>query len=233
MTNQRKKPIIFLLLMVIGAGLLLYSPIAQWISRRQAAQLVAQHQQRMVEQADRQEENSMDPLQAAEAFNEMLAQRHALEMLQPAEMQQYMQLLNPFGDGVMGTLRIPGLDIALPIGHTAADHVLQTSIGHMPETSLPIGGESTHAVLAGHSGLANARLLTDLPRMAAGDTFTVEVMGNTLTYQVDQILTVLPDALEHLAIIPGEDHVTLLTCVPYGINSHRLLVRGIRVNNGE
>lgn len=129
----------------------------------------------------------------------------------------------------MGTLSIPKLNIVLPIGHTASDEVLQKCIGHMPETSLPIGGKSTHAVLAGHSGLANARLLTDLPDMVLGDTFTLSVLDQSLVYRVDQIRIVLPEALNELAIIPGEDHVTLLTCVPYGINSHRLLVRGERV----
>lgn len=208
---------------------MLYPSITQYLSRQRAVKMVEQYQVQSTLESNVSSATGDESLQEAQEFNRLLATRGKLEILSPEMTQQYLKLLNPMGDGMMGTLHIPSLDVALPIYHTVDDLVMQHAIGHMPETSLPIGGKSTHAVLAGHSGLANDRLLTDLPRMTLGQEFSVTVLGRTLKYQVDKIQTVLPEALDQLGIIPGEDYVTLLTCVPYGINSHRLLVRGRRI----
>lgn len=219
----------WVLVVSVGLTLMLYPSITQFLSRQRAATLVEQYQVQSTLESNVSSASGDESLQEAQAYNRLLSARGKLEILSPEMMQQYLKLLNPMGDGMMGTLQIPSLDVALPIYHTVDDLVMQHAIGHMPETSLPIGGESTHAVLAGHSGLANDRLLTDLPRMTLGQEFSVTLLGRTLKYQVDKIQTVLPDALDQLAMIPGEDYVTLLTCVPYGINSHRLLVRGRRI----
>lgn len=219
----------WVLVVSVGFILMLYPSITQFLSRQRAATLVEQYQVQSTLESNVSSASGDESLQEAQAYNRLLSAHGKLEILSPEMMQQYLKLLNPMGDGMMGTLQIPSLDVALPIYHTVDDLVMQHAIGHMPETSLPIGGESTHAVLAGHSGLANNRLLTDLPRMTLGQEVSVTVLGRTLKYQVDKIQTVLPDALDQLAMIPGEDYVTLLTCVPYGINSHRLLVRGRRI----
>ena len=130
---------------------------------------------------------------------------------------------------MMGYITIPRLNTTIPIYHGTAESVLQVGVGHVMTTSLPVGGENTHAALSGHRGLPTASLFTDLDQMQVGDMFYIKVLGQTLAYQVDQILTVLPEETEHLAIEPGRDLVTLITCTPYGVNSHRLLVRGTRV----
>ena len=134
---------------------------------------------------------------------------------------------------MMGYIIIPRLNTTIPIYHGTSESVLQVGVGHMETTSLPVGGESTHAALSGHRGLPTASLFTDLDQMQVGDQFYIKVLGHTLAYQVDQILTVLPDETQPLAIVPGEDYVTLITCTPYGVNSHRLLVRGTRIPYSE
>ena len=128
----------------------------------------------------------------------------------------------------MGYVEIPSIDVMLPIYHGVGADILAKGVGHLPETSLPVGGESTHAVLAGHSGMSNARLFTDLPKLEMGDVFYIHIYDRTLTYTVDQIKTVLPTDTADLTIVPGEDYVTLVTCVPVTVNSHRLLARGTR-----
>lgn len=141
----------------------------------------------------------------------------------------YEQLLNPSGDGLMGYVEIPAISVYLPIYHGTSDYVLQNGVGHLENTSLPVGGAGTHAVLSAHSGLSGKKLFTDLSLLVEGDTFYIHVMNRTLAYQVDQIKTVLPYETDDLRIASGEDYVTLITCTPYGINSHRLLVRGTAV----
>ncbi len=145
----------------------------------------------------------------------------------------YDTLLDPNGNGLMGSIEIPKLNLKLAIYHGLGTEALENGVGHVEGTSLPIGGEGTHAVLAGHRGLPSARLFTDLDQMQIGDTFLIHVLDQTLAYKVDQIKTVLPEETEDLAIVPGEDHVTLITCTPYGVNTHRLLVRGVRTEYTE
>ena len=141
----------------------------------------------------------------------------------------YDELLNLNGDGIMGYIRIPVIDIVLPIYHGVEGETLEAGVGHMPGSSLPVGGESTHTVLAAHSGLASQRMFSDLEQLQIGDMFYLSILGETLAYEVDQILVVEPEDTSSLGILYGEDHTTLITCTPFGVNSHRLLVRGRQV----
>ncbi len=164
---------------------------------------------------------------AAEAYNDKLY-RGGLSPLTP-EANGYYDLLDITGTGIMGHLRIPAIGICLPVYHGVSDKALSTGAGHMPQTSLPIGGENTHAALSSHTGMASDALFSDLERLDIGDRFYLDVLGQTLTYQVDDIRVVLPHEVDSLKIREGGDYVTLITCTPYGINTHRLLVRGVRV----
>ena len=152
-------------------------------------------------------------------------------ILTEAEQEEYESLLNLSGNGILGYIEIPSLKCSLPIYHGTDESVLQIAIGHIAGSSLPVGGKSTHCVLSGHRGLPSAKLFTDIDKLAVGDRFMIRVLDETLTYEVDQILIVEPQEMDALAIEPGKDLCTLVTCTPYGINTHRLLVRGHRVKN--
>ena len=147
------------------------------------------------------------------------------------DLAEYEALLNIAGSGVMGYIEIPELKVSLPVYHGVDEGVLQIAVGHIPGTSLPTGGKGTHRVLSGHRGLPSAKLFTNLDQLREGDIFMLRILDETLTYEVDQILIVEPHEVEALAIDPNEDYCTLVTCTPYGINTHRLLVRGHRVEN--
>lgn len=151
----------------------------------------------------------------------------------PSAYQDYVNTLDVGGNGVIGWVSIKNIGVELPIYHGTSEAVLNVGIGHLEGSSLPIGGEGTHSVLTGHSGLPSAKLFTDLDKMQIGDTFTVNVLDRTLTYQVDNINIVEPWQVDSLYAVDGKDYCTLMTCTPYGINSHRLLVRGTRIENGE
>ena len=145
----------------------------------------------------------------------------------------YMNTLNIAGDEMMGSVEIPKINIKIPIYHTTEEDVLNKGAGHLEGSSLPVGGANTHAVISAHRGLPSAKIFTDLDQMKNGDIFLIHVLGKTLAYKVDQIKTVLPEESSELDIIEGEDHVTLVTCTPYGVNTHRLLIRGIRTEYVE
>lgn len=168
-------------------------------------------------------------LEDARNYNQNLHDEAKLEELG----LQYNSLLNPTGNGVMGYLEIPKISVELVIYHSLDDIILQNGIGHMEGTALPVGGENTHCVLAGHSGLPSAKLLTNLDQLSIGDSFSIHIAGEELSYMVDDISVVLPHEVERLAVQNGRDLVTLVTCTPYGINSHRLLVRGSRMAEDE
>lgn len=168
---------------------------------------------------------------AAVAYNESLLTKSDRFFPSDADMAEYLSLLDPARVGVMGQVVIPKLGIDLPIYHTTNADVLSAGIGHIPGTSLPVGGASTHCVISGHRGLPDSELFTNIDQLVEGDTFQLRVLGRTLTYQVDQIRIILPNEITELAIEPGEDLCTLVTCTPYGVNTHRLLVRGHRVAN--
>ena len=176
-------------------------------------------------------EANREMLEAARAYNEALREieiRDAFDAARQETSQEYARLLNPAGDGVMGVIEIPKIGIRLPIFHGTGDEGLKQGAGHMEGTSLPVGGDSTHCGIAGHRGLPSAKLFSDLDQMERGDVIYLNVMGELLVYQVDQISVVLPHELDYMAIAEGEDYLTLVTCTPYGVNSHRLLVRGRR-----
>ena len=172
-------------------------------------------------------------LQDAEAYNERLAQTGQQWTMTDEQAQEYERQLDVDGTGIMGMITIPKINVKLPLYHGTDDAVLQTSIGHLAGTALPVGGPSTHCVLSGHRGLPSARLFTDLDQLVEGDTFTLTVLDETLTYEVDQIRVVEPTDLSDLQVEEGQDLCTLVTCTPYGINTQRLLVRGHRVANPD
>ena len=166
---------------------------------------------------------------AAESYNQNVLERDNLFTPSDEERAEYTTLLNVENSGIMGYVEIPVIKVSLPIYHGTSEDVLQTAAGHLDWTSLPVGGPSTHAVISGHRGLPSAELFTKLDRLAEGDRFMIYVLNETLTYEVDQIHIVLPEDMNDLQITRGEDYCTLVTCTPYGINTHRLLVRGHRV----
>lgn len=212
----------------IGALLLLYPTISDfWNSFHQSRAIVS-----YAEQVADLDENAYDRLwEDARIYNKTLGDRMNRFVMGEEQKKAYAALLNIADNGVMGYIEIPKVRCNLPIYHGTDEAVLQVAIGHVPGSSLPVGGESTHCVLSGHRGLPSAKLFTNLDELETGDVFMLRVLDETLTYEVDQIRTVLPNELGDLAIVEGEDYCTLVTCTPYGINSHRLLVRGHRVEN--
>ncbi len=172
-------------------------------------------------------------LEQARAYNETLVGKEDRYILDEAETAEYNSLLDVTGTGIMGYVVIPKINVRLPIYHGTDPSVLEIAIGHIAGSSLPVGGENTHCVLSGHRGLPSAKLFTDIDQLKEGDQFMLEVLGDTLTYEVDQIKVVLPDELEDIEIEEGQDLCTLVTCTPYGVNTHRLLVRGHRVDTVE
>ena len=216
--------------LVIGAGMLAYPTIADAVNSFTQSRAIAGYTQ-AVESMD--SDTSKAALDEARAYNAGLIGNANRFSPTEEEQNKYSSLLDVTGTGVMGYIEIPAIDVRMPIYHGTSDAVLQVGIGHMVGSSLPVGGESTHSVLSGHSGLVSARILTDLEKVEMGDTFTIHVLDEILTYRVDQIKTVLPEEVDDLEIVQGEDHVTIVTCTPYGVNSHRLLVRGERIPTPE
>ena len=167
----------------------------------------------------------------AEAFNTYLSQKSGRFNLSEQELETYNSILDVTGTGIMGYIDIPSIKISLPVYHGTDEAILQIAIGHIIGTSFPIGGEGSHCAVSGHRGLPSAKLFTDIDKLQAGDKFLLQVLDRTLTYEVDQIRIVLPQELQDLEIDPYSDYCTLITCTPYGVNTHRLLVRGHRVDN--
>ena len=212
----------------IGALLLLYPTISDFWNSFHQSRAIASY----AEQVADLDENAYDRLwEDARIYNKTLGDRMNRFVMAEEQKKAYAALLNIADTGVMGYIEIPKVRCNLPIYHGTDEAVLQVAIGHVPGSSLPVGGESTHCVLSGHRGLPSAKLFTNLDELETGDVFMLRVLDETLTYEVDQIRTVLPNELGDLAIVEGEDYCTLVTCTPYGINSHRLLVRGHRVEN--
>ena len=169
----------------------------------------------------------------AQEYNEKLAKQDSIFMLPEAQKKEYTKLLDISGTGIMGYIEIPSIRCSLPIYHGTEESALQIAVGHLEWSSLPVGGESTHCVLSGHRGLPSAKLFTNLDQLKEGDVFLLRVLDEVLTYEVDQILIVEPQETDSLTIEEGKDLCTLVTCTPYGINTHRLLVRGHRIENLE
>lgn len=229
--KDRLRGIARLLVILVGIGILVYPSLSEYLAEIHGSRTTASYD----DSVSKLQQQQLDELLAeAQEYNRKLAeQSDGLDIIDNTESDDksgpYWQLLNIDDTGMMGYITIPRLNTTIPIYHGTSESVLQVGVGHMEATSLPVGGESTHAALSGHRGLPTASLFTDLDQMQLGDQFYIKVLGQTLAYEVDQILTVLPDETEALAITPGEDYVTLVTCTPYGVNSHRLLVRGHRI----
>lgn len=211
-----------------GLSLLLYPTVSDYWNSLHASKAVAAYDQE-VRQLDQGRYDAL--LDAAREYNRTLLDRSSGYYLTDDQKARYDSLLNVDGGGIMGYIEIPTIKLSLPIYHGTEEDVLQIAVGHLDWSSLPVGGESTHCVLSGHRGLPSAKLFTNLDQLVEGDAFVIRTLDEVLTYEVDQILIVEPDDVSALSIEEGKDLCTLVTCTPYGVNSHRLLVRGHRVAN--
>ena len=217
---------VLVLLFVMGLSLLLYPTVSDYYNSFHASRAIVSYTQQVSDLAD---DAYQTIFAEADRYNESLAQAMNPWRFAKDHPDEYLQLLHVSADGIMGYIDIPVIDVYLPVYHTTSEGVLQVGVGHIEGTSLPVGGKGTHTVLSGHRGLPSARLFTDLDKLVEGDTFLLHILDETLTYQVDQILIVEPEDVSALEIQPDQDLCTLVTCTPYGINSHRILVRGHRI----
>lgn len=222
--------IILLLVLLVGLSLVLYPSFSNWWNSLHQSRAVASY----VEQVAHIDDDQYDAIwNAAWEYNLSLLDRPNSFILSQEQKAEYEALLDIGGTGIMGYIEVPAIDVTLPIYHGTDEAVLQVAVGHLEWTSLPVGGSSSHCVLSGHRGLPSAQLFTDLDKLVLGDVFLMRVLDEVLTYEVDQIRIVEPYEVEDLHIAQGKDYCTLVTCTPYGINSHRLLVRGHRIENRE
>lgn len=219
--------ILLIVILLVGVGILLYPSVSDWWNSMHATQAIAGYVTAVEDMSVQDREEILD---AARKYNESLANGVNF-VLSEEEYAEYEKLLDITGTGIMGYVQISAIGVNLPIYHSVEESVLQIAVGHIPGSSLPVGGERTHSILSGHRGLPSAKLFSDLDQIVEGDTFTINIMDQTITYMVDQIRIVLPEEVDDLAIQPGRDYCTLVTCTPYGVNSHRMLVRGKRIEN--
>ena len=226
--KRKLSTVLLILVFFAGLSLLLYPSLSDYWNSFHASQAVATYS----EEVRNLNADKYDRLIGeAREYNAALPGRYKAFFLSESDRSTYNALLDVNGTGVMGYIEIPTIQISLPIYHGTEDEVLQIAVGHLDWSSLPVGGEGTHCVLSGHRGLPSAKLFTNLDKLVAGDKFVIRVLDEVMTYEVDQILIVEPNDLSALAIEKGKDLCTLVTCTPYGVNSHRLLVRGHRVEN--
>ena len=222
--------VIFGLFFLIGLSIMLYPTVSNLINRQNQSKAIGAYE-KAVDKLD--DDVFQTEWKEAEAYNDYLEKyttfNYAAEGEKTRSGSPYESLLNVAENGIMGVIDIPTVNISLPIYHGTSDEVLQAGAGHYIGSSLPVGGEGTHTVLTGHRGLPSAKLFTDIDRLRKGDVFYVRTLGKTLAYQVDQIQTTLPDEVRLLEREEGKDYVTLVTCTPYGVNTHRLLIRGVRI----
>lgn len=224
--KRHASTLLLIVIFLIGLSLLLYPSFSDWWNSFHQSRAVASYVGTVANLDNEKYQRMWDE---AQAYNGELAEKSMNLQLTEEEAAAYDKLLDVSGTGIMGYVDIPKIKVTLPVYHGTDEAVLQVAVGHIAGTSLPVGGESSHCVISGHRGLPRARLFTDIDRLVVGDTFTLNVLDNVLTYEVDQIRIVLPEEVENLAIEEGKDYCTLVTCTPYGINSHRLLVRGHRI----
>lgn len=230
MKKGKLSNVLLILMLVVGLSLVLYPTLSNYWNSFHQSRAVASY----VEQVTKLDNDEYEKIwQSAVEYNQKMKERENLYGLPDELAAVYDQTLNVVGNGIMGYVEIPCIDVNLPIYHGTSESVLQIAIGHLNWTSLPTGGESTHCVVSGHRGLPSARLFTDLDRVSIGDTFILNVLDQVLTYEVDQIKIVEPYDTEALVIEEGKDYCTLVTCTPYGVNSHRMLVRGVRTENAK
>ena len=221
--------IFFTLLFLIGFGIMLYPVLSNALSQISYNETISSYEQSV---SDENSSLYQSMIQEAVHYNEKLTTSSIVDVFSDPEItnsEEYMDILNLNRDGVMGYISIPKIDIKIPIYHGTSSEVLSKGVGHLEGSSFPVGGESTHAILSAHRGLPSARLFTDLDQLEVGDKFYIYILDQVYTYQVDQVLVIEPSETETLQIQDGKDLVTLVTCTPYGVNTHRLLVRGERV----
>lgn len=220
--------VLLVVLLLAGLSLLLYPTVSDYWNSFRQSKAISNYAEKVAE-LDGDEYDRI--LSAAREYNDKLAKSGQKTSID--NKSEYEQLLNVSGLGIMGYIEVPQINCSLPIYHGTEDSVLQIAIGHIEWSSLPVGGEGTHCVLSGHRGLPSAKLFSNLDKLQVGDIFMLRVLDEVLTYEVDQILIVEPQETESLTVVSGKDYCTLVTCTPYGINTHRLLVRGHRIENIE
>ena len=228
--KKRLSTIILFLVFFIGLSLLLYPTFADWWNSMHQSRAISTYSEVV---ATMNNEDYDKIWSAAWDYNRSLVDRPNDYLLSDEQREHYNSLLDIGQNGIMGYIEIEKIGVTLPVYHGTSESVLQVAIGHLDWTSLPVGGEGSHCVVSGHRGLPSARLFTDLDKMEEGDTFLLRILDEVLTYEVDQIKIVEPQDTEDLLIVEGEDLVTMVTCTPYGINTHRMLVRGHRVENAK
>lgn len=219
--------LLLVLIFLAGLGIMFYPTFSDWWNSLHATQAIADYTDAV---ADLSEKQKVKMMKAAKKYNAALPNGTNFT-LTPEQYAEYESLLDVTGTGIMGYIQIPSIGVNLPIYHGTSEEVLQIAVGHIPGSSLPVGGKRTHAVLSGHRGLPSAKLFSDLDKLKEGDIFTVTVLDQMITYRADQIRIVLPEETDELAITEGKDYCTLITCTPYGVNSHRILLRGRRIKN--
>lgn len=227
---SRLMTLLIVVVFVAGLSFLLYPTASNLWNQAHQSRAIATYTEQ-VEKLD--DSSNKEMLKAARKYNKELLKKADHWKLSKKDKKKYESLLDVSGTGIMGYIEIPKIDCSLPVYHGTDEGALQIAIGHLEGSSLPVGGKSSHCVLSGHRGLPSARLFTDLDQMEEGDTFILNILGHKLAYEVDQIKVVLPEEMSDLEIQEGRDLCTLVTCTPYGINTHRLLVRGHRVKYVE
>ena len=234
-TAQKKKSgsastIALVAIFFVGLSVLLYPTISDFWNEKRQSQAIVNYDDLIV---DLTPEDYSDYFNKAEAYNKKIRNMSYPFMNHKNIADEYFDTLDVNGNGMMGYITIEKIKVQLPIYHGTSDKVLNSAVGHVEGSTLPVGGKSTHSVLSAHRGLPSAKLFTNLDKVDVGDVFTIRILDRTITYQVDQILIVLPHETDNLNIVQGEDYCTLVTCTPYGINTHRMLVRGTRIENIE
>ena len=222
--------IFFGIIFLIGLLLVLYPTVSNFLSNREQKKVIREYSN-IVNNMDKEEKEAM--YNEAVDYNKKIYENGMIDYSNPDAVEGYNDILDVSGTGIMGYISIPKINVELPIYHGTSDGVLQVAVGHLEGASLPVGGENTHCVLSGHRGLPSADLFTHLDRLNVHDIFTISVLDKTLVYEIDQIKVVAPGDTQYLQIEDGKDYCTLLTCTPYGINTHRLLVRGVRVADSD
>lgn len=228
--SRKVTTILAVLLILVGVGIMAYPAISNYVNEINGSYAI----QELTEQMEKVDsEEIIEQRQRAEAYNEKLSDVQITDIFDTSSNQvsgddEYYEIMD-FAQDIMGYIQIPSIDVKLPIYHGTSAEVLAKGVGHLPQSAFPIGGEGNHSVLTGHTGLPSAELFTDIIKLKEGDYFYIHILNRVLAYQVDQIKVVLPEETEELLPVAGKDYCTLVTCTPYGINSHRLLVRGERV----
>jgi len=227
--KKNRSTIILILIFLVGLSVMLYPTVSDYVNQKNQSRAVASYSEEVENLSDVDYQAYFD---AADDYNRRLAETPDA-FYRPEEVSGYTDTLDVSGTGIMGYITISKIGVELPVYHGTSDGVLQVAAGHLEGSSLPVGGAGTHAVISAHRGLPSAKLFTNLDELEVGDTFTITVLDRVLTYEVDQISIVLPTETDLLQPVEGKDYVTLMTCTPYGINTHRLLVRGKRIENAE